>query len=140
MIARRRAAAIVAALALLVGGCASTRSGVLGLLPSRDPLVTLVISQQRTVIAQECPPHLALGPILGCQTSRPVALPDGQTARIVKIVRYTDALPSELAFEIDLHELCHAIAALQPIRDPCHDGNAGQVLTGSGRAASMLGR
>lgn len=127
-------------LGALAGGCASTRTGELGILPSRDPLVTLVVSQQRTVVAQECPPRLTPTPLLGCQTSRPVTLPDGHTARIVKIVRYTDALPSELAFEIDLHELCHAIAALQPIRDPCHDGNGGRILSGTGERPSIVSR
>ena len=135
-----RLALLVAALGLLVGGCASTRSGELGLLPSRDPLVTLVVSQQRSVVAQECPQRITATPILGCQTSRAVSMPDGLTARIVKIVRYTDALPSEMAFEIDLHELCHAIAALQPIRDPCHDGNGGRVVTGTGQASPIVSR
>ena len=128
------------AFGLLATGCASTRSGELGLLPTRDPLVTLVVSEQRTIVAQECPPRITATPILGCQTSRPVTLPDGKTARIVKIVRFTDALPSEMAFEIDLHELCHAIAALQPIRDPCHDGNGGQLLSGTGQKPSIVSR
>ena len=61
--------------------------------------------------------------------------------RVVKIVRYTDALPSEMAFEIDLHELCHMVAALQPVlRDPCHDGNDGQVLSGTGRHSPIVSR
>ena len=135
-----RFALLVAVLGLLAGGCASTRTGELGILPSRDPLVTLVVSQQRAVVAQECPQRITATPILGCQTSRPVALPDGLTARVVKIVRYTDVLPSEMAFEIDLHELCHAIAALQPIRDPCHDGNGGQVVTGTGQRSPIVSR
>jgi hypothetical protein len=45
----------------------------------------------------------------------------------VKIVRYTDALPSRMAFEIDAHELCHAIASVQGIADPCHAENHGLV-------------
>jgi len=133
-----RVAILIAILGLFAGGCASTRSGELGLLPSREPLVTLVVSQQHAVIAQECPQRITATPILGCQTSRPVALPDGHMARVVKIVRFTDSLPSELAFEIDLHELCHAIAALQPIRDPCHDGNGGQVVSGTGQRTPVL--
>jgi hypothetical protein len=124
----------------LASGCASTRSGELGMLPSRDALVTLVVSEQRAMVALYCPPRIAATPILGCQTSRPVALPDGKTARVVKIVRYTDALPSEMAFEIDLHELCHAIAALQSIGDPCHDGNGGQLLSGTGQRPSIVTR
>jgi hypothetical protein len=130
----------VLALGLVASGCASTRSGELGMLATRDPLVTLVVSEQRTIVAQECPPRITATPILGCQTSRPVLMPDGNTARVVKIVRFTDALPSEMAFEIDLHELCHAIAALQPIRDPCHDGNGGQLLSGTGQKPSIVSR
>src|SRR5207244_10108055 len=47
--------------------------------------------------------------------------------RAVKIVRYTDVLPSRMAFEIDAHELCHAIAAVQSIEDPCHAVDHGIV-------------
>jgi len=133
-------AVMVGVLGLIAGGCASTRTGELGLLPSRDPLVTLVVSQQHAVVARECPQRVTATPIMGCQTSRPVALPEGQTARVVKIVRYTDSLPSEMAFEIDLHELCHAVAALQPIRDPCHDGNGGQVVSGTGQKTPIVSR
>jgi len=54
--------------------------------------------------------------------------PDGRTeVKMMKVVRYTDALPSALALEIDAHELCHVVAALQPIDDPCHLGNGGVV-------------
>lgn len=126
----RRLAIAVAIAGMLAGGCAATRSGELGALATRDPLVTLVVSQNRHIVEQECPPRFTATPILGCQTSRPITLPDGATARTVKIVRYTDAVPSEMAFEIDLHELCHAIAALQPIRDPCHDTNGGRIRNG----------
>jgi len=45
----------------------------------------------------------------------------------VKVVRYADVLPSKLAFEIDAHELCHAIASVQVIDDPCHAENRGIV-------------
>ena len=136
----RRLAFGIAVLALLAGGCASTRSGQMGVLPSRDPLVTLVVSQQRAVVAQECPPMISATPVLGCQTSHPVRMPDGLSARVVKIVRYADTLPSEMSFEIDLHELCHAIAALQPIRDPCHDGNDGHVVSGTGKPTPIVSR
>jgi hypothetical protein len=47
------------------------------------------------------------------------------------IVRYTDSLPSKLAFEIEVHELCHAIASLQTIDDPCHVGNDGLLTAES---------
>ena len=43
----------------------------------------------------------------------------------MKIVRYAETAPSPATFEIDAHELCHAIAALQLMKDPCHDGNGG---------------
>ena len=43
----------------------------------------------------------------------------------MKIVRYAETAPSPATFEIDAHELCHAVAALQPMKDPCHDGNGG---------------
>ena len=61
-------------------------------------------------------------------------------ARAVKIVRYTDRLPSEMAFEIDLHELCHVVAALQPIADPCHNGNGGTIRAWAGAEASTARR
>jgi hypothetical protein len=57
---------------------------------------------------------------------------DDITVQAMKIVRYTDSLPSALAFEIDAHELCHAIASLQPIADPCHVDNYGFVQASVG--------
>ena len=113
---------------LVSGGCAmGTRSGDLGVLPGGERLVTLVVTEDRTVVGRECP--VALGHVLGCQTSRKVSVAEGSDVRVVKIVRYTDRVPSALAFEIDIHELCHAIAALQPIPDPCHAGNGGVAAT-----------
>jgi hypothetical protein len=117
---------------LATGGCAAvTRSGGLGLLAQGERLVTLVVSEDPAVVRGECPLSLGHGAVLGCQTSRQVDLAGGRTARVVKIVRFTDRVPSALAFEIDIHELCHAVAALQPIDDPCHAENGGVV----GRAA-----
>ena len=115
-------------IALVATGCATTgtRSGHLGVLPANEQLVTLVVSEDSTVVRGECP-LVAHGNVLGCQTSRKVALPDGRDVRVVKIVRFTDRLPSAMAFEIDIHELCHAVAALQGIDDPCHTGNGGVV-------------
>lgn len=116
-------------LALVVtSGCATaTWSGGLGLLPQGDRLVTLIVTEDPSVVRAECPPNLGHSAVLGCQTSRPIELAGGRTIRVVKIVRYTDRAPSALAFEIDIHELCHAIAALQPIDDPCHAENGGVV-------------
>jgi hypothetical protein len=34
-----------------------------------------------------------------------------------------------VAFEIEAHELCHAVASLQAMRDPCHDDNGGVVTS-----------
>lgn len=105
---------------LFLTGCATTRVGRLGTLPNDQPLVTLIVTEDRQVVLDECQGALAFGRVLGCQRTEGHRLPDGALVRTVKIVRYTDALPSPLAFEIDLHELCHAVAALQPIDDPCH--------------------
>ena len=115
---------------VITSGCTTTtRSGGLGLLPQGERLVTLVITEDPTVVRGECPPSLGHAAVLGCQTSRPIELDDGRTVRVVKIVRYADRVPSALAFEIDIHELCHAIAALQVIEDPCHAENGGVVGT-----------
>jgi hypothetical protein len=117
----------MAALTLASGCATATRSGDLGVLPRGERLVTLIISEDPTVVRDECPLDFRHGTVVGCQTSREIDVGDGQTVRAVKIVRYTDLAPSALAFEIDIHELCHAIAALQAIADPCHDGNGGMA-------------
>jgi hypothetical protein len=125
---------LVAIVMVALTGCAAgTRSGGLGTLPGGERLVTLVVTEDPSMVRSECP--FALGALLGCQTSRKVALPEGN-ARVVKIVRYTDRVPSELAFEIDLHELCHAVAALQTITDPCHAENGGVARSFRPRLAS----
>jgi hypothetical protein len=112
--------------ALIVGsGCASTRTAEFGRLPNDESLVTLTVSEDRGVVSRECQGAVAPGPILGCRALRPIVLGDSLVVQHVKIVRYTDALPSAMAFEIDIHELCHAVAALQQINDPCHEGNHG---------------
>jgi hypothetical protein len=127
-VSARRIVVLLVGIALAATGCATTgtRSGHLGVLDTDAQLVTLVVSEDSTVVRGECP-LVAQGNVLGCQTSRKVALPDGRSVRLVKIVRFTDRLPSAMAFEIDIHELCHAVAALQAIDDPCHAGNGGVV-------------
>jgi len=116
-------------LALTLTGCAAgTRVASVGRLPDNLSLVTLVVSEDLRVVRTECRDAVAHGTIYGCQMSWPVRLATGGTIRSMKIVRYTDALPSPIAFEIDAHELCHAVAALQSIADPCHAQNGG-VLT-----------
>jgi hypothetical protein len=112
---------------LLVGGCASTSTMQMGLLPHGQRLVTLVVSEDRDVVRRACESVAAPGPLLGCQLWRRVTLPGGDDVRLITIVRYTDALPSALALEIDAHELCHAIATLQTIPDPCHADNGGVI-------------
>ena len=120
-----RVALVVTSLGLI--GCASTRFAEVGAVGNGERLVTLVVSEDRQVVHQECRDVPALGPVLGCQKSRTIALPNGAEVRAVKIVRYTDSLPSRMAFEIDAHELCHAIAAVQAIQDPCHVENRGVI-------------
>ena len=115
------------ALGIALAGCVSTRIAEVGTLPNGERLITLVVSENRRVVDRECQDVPALGPVLGCQTSRALALPNGVAVRAVKIVRYTDVLPSRMAFEIDAHELCHAIAAVQSIEDPCHAVDHGIV-------------
>jgi hypothetical protein len=113
--------------AIVLSGCVSTRVAEVGTLPNGERLVTLVVSDNRQVVHRECQDVPALGPVLGCQTSRALVLPNGGAVRTVKIVRYADILPSKIAFEIDAHELCHAIASVQVIEDPCHGENRGIV-------------
>jgi hypothetical protein len=129
----RSAAPIFALTTLALAGCAGTRTMHQGFLPNREPLVTVVVSADRSVVEEECRPVPSLGPILGCQILREVALPDGRQARAVKIVRYTDHVPSEMAAEIEAHELCHTVAALQAIEDPCHTGTNGFIQARSPR-------
>jgi hypothetical protein len=113
---------------LAVGGCATpTRMMEMGVLPHGQRLVTLVVSEDREVVRRECASVAGTARPLGCHLWRQVVLPGSGDVRLIKIVRYTDALPSPLALEIDAHELCHAIAALQPIADPCHTDNDGTI-------------
>jgi hypothetical protein len=139
MVRHRRVTSVLAEVVALIalGGCAtSTRTASMGPLPT-GPLVTLIVSDDRAVVERECREVPALGPILGCSIWRTVQ-PDGKTdVKVMKVVRYTDAMPSALALEIDAHELCHVVAALQPIDDPCHVGNGGVVRSGSPNVRGM---
>ncbi len=129
---------LVAGAALLLAGCAETRSARFGLLAGDEPLVTLVVSEDLQVVSRECLDPSGTRRLLGCRSSRVVVLPGGAEVKVIRIVRYTDALPSELALEIDVHELCHAVAAAQGIEDPCHRGNDG-VIQAAGSAPRVWG-
>lgn len=122
-----RHASVVGGLALLaitlLAGCAGTAVGHFGPVRPGHPLVTLVVTEDMEIVARECARVAAEGRMLGCQLSWPVA--GDRPYRAVKIVRYTDRLPSDMAFEIDGHELCHMVAALQLLDDPCHRDNNG---------------
>lgn len=137
---RRRGVPLLAALLLLTGCAKSTWMARMGPLPTTEPLVTLIVSADRQVVARECRDVPALGPILGCSIWRTVR-PDGVTeVKVMKVVRYADSLPSELALEIDIHELCHVVAALQSIDDPCHVGNNGVIQSAAGVAPVLRAR
>jgi hypothetical protein len=132
----RRVAVALVALLTLAGCATSTRTAQMGPL-STGPLVTLIVTDDRAVVERECRDVPSLGPILGCSIWRTVQ-PDGRTdVKMMKVVRYTDALPSALSLEIDAHELCHVVAALQPIDDPCHVGNGGVVQSGGPNVRAM---
>ena len=124
------------ALVLTLTGCAtSTRMANMGPLPSADRLVTLVVSDDRRVVEHECRDVPALGPVLGCSIWRTIRTDHGTTVKVMKVVRYAESVPSELTMEIDVHELCHVVAALQTIDDPCHVGNNGVIQSAAGVAA-----
>ncbi len=123
---------------LLLSACAGTRVTRFGTLGNDEALVTLVVTEDLDVVQRECQRVPAHGTILGCQMSRPITLAGDVRVVTMTIVRYTDALPSAMAFEIDAHELCHAVAALQPIGDPCHNGNGGVVQAGLSSRGSAI--
>jgi hypothetical protein len=119
----------IAALALCLGGCAEgTRIASVGALGGGHSLVTLVVTDDEDVVARECRSVPANGRILGCQMSWPVRPPNAPAARAVKIVRYADSLPSALTFEIDVQELCRAVASLQMREEACDTGSGGMAL------------
>ena len=113
---------------VLLAGCATATSTMrMGVLPQGERLVTLVVSEDPDAVRRACANVPVVGRALGCHQWRRVTLPGVGEVRLVTIVRYTDSMPSALALEIDAHELCHAIAGLQPIVDPCHADNGGLI-------------
>jgi hypothetical protein len=134
MSARSRAVVLLACLLALAGCARSTRMARMGPLPSLEPLVTLIVSDDRRVVEHECRDVPAFGPVLGCSMWRTIRIERDREVKVMKVVRYADSLPSELALEIDVHELCHVVAALQSIDDPCHVGNNGVIQSAAGVA------
>ena len=108
----------------------------MGPLPSLEPLVTLIVSDNRRVVEHECRDVPALGPVLGCSMWRTIRVNGTTDVKVMKVVRYADSVPSTLAMEIDIHELCHVVAALQSIDDPCHHDNDGVIQSAAGVARS----
>ena len=119
---------IAAAATFAITGCAiTTRTASFGPLPGGVSLLTLVVTEDLDVVRKECSGIAAHGQVLGCQTSTSVQRPGALPVRAMKIVRYAETAPSPVSFEIDAHELCHAVAALQMLPDPCHEGNNGTL-------------
>ena len=120
---------------LLLTGCAmTTRTASFGPLPGGGTLLTLIVTEDLEVVRKECAGVPARGQVLGCHIARPIKNGAASSLRAVKIVRYAETAPSAATFEIDAHELCHTVAALQHVKDTCHDGNGG-VLQAAERPA-----
>ena len=122
---------------LLVSGCAGTRVSSVGRLANDERLVTLVVTEDRKRVDSECKGVPALGAVLGCHVARRVQLDEHAAIQTVKLVRFTDRLPSAMAFEIEAHELCHTVAGLQGLPDPCHDDNGGVLASTAGPALGL---
>jgi hypothetical protein len=120
--------ALLALVAALTGCASETRMMSFGPLPGGDRLLTLIVSEDLDVVRNQCRQIQPQQRVLGCQTSKPVHIPGALSVRAMTIVRYAESLPSAVTFEIDAHELCHAVANLQLLPfDPCHDGNSGEL-------------
>jgi hypothetical protein len=112
----------IAFLGILVSGCTTTLISHLGPLPDHRSLVTLVVTEDRSLIKKECM-HGEQVPVLGCQLTLVSILGEAPNVRAVKIVRYTDKLPSRTAVENEAHQVCHIVTRLQGLPDLCHAGN-----------------
>lgn len=109
---------------LALSGCAATLTAYAGPV-GQENILTLVVSRDLGLIGEKCGAFPLGGRVYGCEFTRSLQMPDGTSVRLVTVVRYTDSLPSGLSFEVEVHELCHVVAALQAIPDPCHSGNHG---------------
>ena len=126
-------------LAIVLQGCATTGAIQFGELPNHQPLLTLMVSTDPQVIGLACRDAEPTRSGLGCERLVTVPLRGGVTVKAVTVVRYADAAPSALALEIEAHEMCHAVAAVQVIADPCHAGNNGQVRAAATAASRAAG-
>jgi hypothetical protein len=133
-----RSFVLLALVAVAATGCATgTLVAKFGPLPSGASLMTLIVSENVEVVRRECAEVGVFGRVLGCQSAQPVREANAPLpVRTVKIVRYADTLPSATSFEIDAHELCHVVAALQLMADPCHEGNDGVLQAHGARVAA----
>src|SRR2546421_9246467 len=87
--------ALLVALGLLLAGCAtSTRVVQMGPLGNGDRLVTVVVSEDRAVVRQECVNIPSAGPILGCHLWRKITGPGGTAGEPRENVGLTPALSS----------------------------------------------
>src|SRR3989442_175332 len=93
----RFATLALVALGIALAGCVSTRIAEVGTLPNGERLITLVVTENRQVVYRQCQDVPALGAVLGCQTSRALALPNGVAVRAVKIVRGLHEAVDEMA-------------------------------------------
>lgn len=130
-------------IALLLSGCAASTQVIrYGAVVPEAHLVTLVVTESLEVAQAECKDasYPVGATLLGCQSMQLLAAPSGEPfVRAVRIVRYTDFLPSQMALEIEAHELCHAVAALQFIQDPCHTGNNGEIAVSKAQSGGVHG-
>lgn len=120
--------ALVIAVAVVVSGCTTTTLVArVGPLAGGHTLLTLLVTDNLDVVKQECAGVSAHGRVLGCQRSSPVKEAGWPPVRSTTIVRYAETVPTPVTFEIEAHELCHALAAVQWLPDPCHVGNGGEL-------------
>jgi hypothetical protein len=88
----------------------------------------LVVTEDLDVVMRECAGLTNRpGVVVGCQRSGLAMVNGTDTVRLVKIVRYTDWLPSPLTFEIAGDQLCHTVADAQSLPAACHAENGGMI-------------
>jgi hypothetical protein len=121
----RPVALILAAMFSAVGCSAVTQTAHVGLLSNRESLVTLVVTEDQSVVARGCND---IPRVQGCRHAGFSTLADGTVLRTVKIVRYTDAPPTPETFASEARQLCEVIAALQSASVSCHEMQASLAI------------